>query len=642
MIDEECKRPEPEAFLERIKAKEEGKNCGKLTIYFGAAPGVGKTYTMLYDAKLLKAEGKDIVIGYIEPHRRPETEALLENHEMIPPRTIKYKGVCLKEMDTDAILSRKPQIVLLDELAHTNAPGSRHIKRYQDAEEILNAGIDVWTTLNVQHLESLNDQIFKIAKIHVQETLPDTMFQSAYDIRLIDLSTEKLRKRLKEGKVYVKDMAKQAISHFFQKENLLALREITLRLMLNRVNEDMRQYMKAHPIEGPWPTKERILVGVSASPDAEQLVRSAFTLASHNDGELIALYIETDKSTSLSEKERQWLMDAMEMAKKLGAQTVWLKGDNISEEIANYAKNHNITKIVIGKPHIRLFPSLAQKIVRSTKDIDLCLFAGGETDSDIKKKIRIPVHPFSYGLSALAVVIFSLIGFFLQENLGEINLLFLLFLPVILSALFLGRGASIFAAVVSIIIFDYLFVQPPFSFAISDLKYFISFGVYIAIVVIISNLTSKLRKRVKQLQQSEAKSTMLYGLSRDLVIAWDVDQVILTLIKHITQLYPCEVAAFLPVNSKLSTRTATSGWQDNQKGMGVANWVFTNGKSAGQGTSTLPQAGAFYLPIKTTDKVIGVIGFHFKNPQQVFTPENQDMLETITHLGALSIEGIGG
>jgi two-component system, OmpR family, sensor histidine kinase KdpD len=655
MVDEDHKRPKPEKFMEMIKAGEENNGKGKLTIYFGAAPGVGKTYTMLYDARLQKSEGKDIVVGYIEPHKRPETEALLESHEIIPPCIVKYKNVELKEMDIDAILARKPQIVLMDELAHTNAPGLRNLKRYQDAEEILNVGIDVWTTLNVQHLESLNDSIFKIAKIHVRETLPDTIFNTAHEVKLIDLSPERLLKRLEEGKIYVKDMAEQAIKNFFKIENLLALREITLRLVANKIDEQMQHYMGIHPLQGPWPTKERILVGVYPSPDAEQLVRSAFKLISHSDGELIAIHIETSDNAQLSEKEHQWLTNAIEKAKKLGATIAWIKGEDVADEISNYAHSHNITKIVIGKSHKQLFRSLSQKIITSAKDIDLFLIAG-HSKEEYKPHKKIISRPFDYVVSAIAVTLVSLLGYLVQDVLGETNLLFLLLLPVILIAVYLGRGPSIFAACISIIFFDYLFVLPHFTFVISDFKYFFSFAAYLGIVVLISNLTFRLRNRIKQVKESEAKSTMLYELSRGMVAAKGIDETMSILTKHIQEFFPCEVAAFLPVTTcdeqpsacevaaflnmdhKLSVKAQTSGFKVDSKELAVANWVMINGRPAGPSTGTLPEAWAYYLPLKTSEKIIGVIGFHFENSHEALTTENKIMLETMIQLSALAIE----
>jgi two-component system sensor histidine kinase KdpD len=640
MLNDEHKRPDPEALLRVAQDEETGKKRGKLTIYFGSAPGVGKTYSMLHDARIRRQDGIDVVIGYVETHGRAETEALLEGVETVPLRVSEYKGIMLEEMDLEAVLLRRPRLVLVDELAHTNAPGSRHLKRFQDVEEILNAGIDVFTTLNVQHLESLNEIILLIQGIRVRETLPDTMFESADEVKLVDLPPEELIKRLKEGKVYVDDMADRAVRHFFQPGNLLALRELALRLAADRVDVRMRGYMKSHAIAGPWAVKEHILVGVYASPYSEQLVRSAFRFASEVSAEWTALYVETEKHAQLSEKELEWLTSALETAKKLGATIAWIKGGDVAEELAHYAQAHNVTKIVMGKPlQFGLFPSLARKIMTHTKDIDIFLIAGRSKEI-IPRKKRFAFSALDYFISGLAVGFVSLIGFFLRDMLGQTNSLLLLLLPVILSALFLGQGPSVFAAIVSIVIFDFVFVSPYYTFDISDWIYFVSFIVYVIVAVVISNLASNLRFKVTQIRESEAKSTALYELSRDLVTSRNVDQVLSVLISHTRQLFPCEMVILLPEDSGLSVRAATPGFQADSKELGVAHWVWTNGKPAGRGSDTLPEAWAYYLPISRLERIKGVVGFHFDSPEQVLAPDNLAVIETITRLGALAIERI--
>jgi two-component system sensor histidine kinase KdpD len=641
MIDTEDKRPSPESLLAIAQQEEIAKKRGKLTVYFGAAPGVGKTYSMLYDARMRKQEGIDVVIGNVETHGRAETEALLEGLEIIPPVVSEYKGVMLKEMDLDRVLTRRPQIVLVDELAHTNAPDSRHTKRYQDVEELLNAGIDVYTTLNVQHLESLNDIVFRITGVRVHETIPDTVFQLTDKIKLVDLPPEELLKRLKEGKVYTKDMAESAVKRFFKSGNLLALREMSLRLVAGSVDEKMLQYMRAHAIAGPWSATERILVGVLASPYAEQLVRSAFRIASEMNAEWIALYVETAKHAQLSDEERAWLKNAQDLAEKLGARVVWIKGDDIAEEIARYAQSHNVTKIMIGKPrHFGFFPSLAQKIMVRTRDIDVFLFAGKGEQPLPKKKIGI-ISPLNYALSALAVILGSLVGFLLIDSLGQVNLLLLMLLPVVLIAFFLGRGPSIFAAVLSVILFDFLFVQPYYNFAVSDVRYFSSYLLFIASAFVITNLASRLRSKVQHLQQSESRNATLYEFSQDLVKAQNIDQVLHLMISHTRQIFPCEMAIFLPDNGQVSVKASTDGFQINPKELVIATLVRLNSEPAGMGTDTLPEAWAYYLPMKTADTIKGVVGFHFESPEKILTPENKIVLDTIARLGALAIERIG-
>ena len=641
MAEEEFKRPSPEALLELAQKVEAQERRGRLTIYFGSAPGVGKTYAMLSDARLRKQEKVDVVVGYAETHGRPETDVLLEGLEIIPPLVVEYMGLQLKEVDLGKVLARKPKLVLVDELAHTNAPGLRHVKRYQDIQEIVNAGIDVYTTLNVQHIESLNDIIFRITNIRVHETVPDTIIEVADEVKLIDLPPEELLKRLDEGKVYVKDIAGVAVDEYFRPANLLALRQLALRVVAGSVDEKMRHYMQAHAIAGPWPVKERVLVGIFASPYAEKLVRAAFRLASQIDAECIAYHVETERDKRLSEKEKDWLNNALELARKLGAQVVWIKGSDVTQEIADYAQDHNVTKIVIGKPRrFGIFPSIPRKLLMKTPNIDIYLLDAKAKPKSLPRKRVLHSRPANYAISFLAVCIMSLIAFLLRGTLSQINLLFLLFLPLILSALYLGRGPSIFAALIAILIFDYLFVPPYFTLTISDLEYFLWFVVYVVVVLVISNLALKLRSKVEMLRQSESRSTTLYALSRDLVTAHTVEQVLSILVQHITQIFPCEMAIFLPIDGEPIVKAKTVDFDINPNVLGVASWVLLNKQPAGRGTGTLPEAKALYLPMMTTDNVVGVMGLLFEKADKVLTPENQVIMETIARLGAMAIERI--
>jgi two-component system sensor histidine kinase KdpD len=646
VVDEEFKRPSPEALLKLAQKEEAQKVRGRLTIYFGAAPGVGKTYAMLADARIRRLDGQDIIVGYAETHGRAETEALLEGLEVVDPLYLEYKGMQLREVNLEQIIKRKPGIVLVDELAHTNAPGSRHTKRHQDVEELLNAGIDVYTTLNVQHLESLNDIVYQIIGIRVRETVPDTVIQAADEIKLIDLPPDELRKRLHEGKVYVTGIVGIAVENFFRPGNLLALREIALRLVADSVDKRMLQYMEAHAIAGLWPVHERVMVGIFASPYAEALVRSAFRLASELHAEWIAFHVETEKNGRFSGEEKQWLNKALDLAKNLGGRVVWIKGADEAEEIAIYAQNHNVTKIIIGKPrHFGLFPTLWQRILTQTPNIDIYLL-DAKTDFQLRRRKRQTfawawAPPANYALSLLAVALVSLIAFLLRDQLGQVNLLTLFLLPVIGSALYLGRGASICATLVSILVFDYLFVPPYFSFAVADLQYFLSFVVYATVAVLISNLASGLRNKVELLRQSEARSTAWDGLSRDLVIATHVDQVLNMLVRHTRQIFPGEIAIFLAEEGQLKVKAKTPGFEINPKALGVASWVFLNKLPAGRGTSTLPEAKALYLPLMASGNAMGVLGFRAEADDTVMSSENQVVLDTIARLGAMALERIG-
>jgi two-component system sensor histidine kinase KdpD len=644
MADEEYQRPSPEALLQLAQREEAQKARGRLTIYFGAAPGVGKTYAMLADARLRRQEGRDVVVGYVATHGRAETEALLEGLEIIPSKVFQYKGMQLQEVDLDRIIKRKPQIVLVDELAHTNAPESRHAKRYQDVEELLNAGIDVYTTVNVQHLESLNDVIFQIMGLRVRETVPDTVIQEADEIKLIDLPPEELLKRLSEGKVYVQGIVGIAVENFFRSGNLLALREMALRMVAGSVDSRMLQYMKAHAIAGPWPVQERVVVGVFASPYAEQLVRAAFRLATELKAEWIAFHVETERNQNFTPQEKTWLNKALGLANKLGARVVWLKGRDEAQEIAEYALQNNVTKIVIGKPkRFGLRPTIAQRLLARTPRIDIYLMDARVEETPVQPlpgKRLLPGRPWNFLVSLAAVALVTLIAFSLRHLLSEVNLLILFLLPIAGSALYLGRGPSVFATIISVLAFDYFFVPPFFTFVIRDVQYFLSFVIYVSVAVLISNLASLLRDKVELLKKSEARSTILYGLSLDLVTAHTVDQVLQILVRHTRQIFPGEMAIFLPVGRLLEVEAITPGFEVNPKVMGVASWVSLNRQPAGRGTSTIPQARSTFFPMVTGDQIMGVMAITIEG-ERALTPENLMVINTIAHLGAMALDRIG-
>ncbi len=644
MADEEFLRPSPEALLQLAQKEEAQKTKGRLTIYFGAAPGVGKTFAMLTDARLRQQEGLEVVVGYVATHGRAETEALLEGLEIIPPKVFQYKGMQLQEVDLDRLIKRKPQLVLVDELAHTNAPGARHAKRYQDVEELLNAGIDVYTTMNVQHLESLNDVIFQIMGLRVRETVPDTVIQEADEIKLIDLPPEELLKRLSEGKVYVKGIVGIAVENFFRSGNLLALREMALRVVAGSVDSQMLQYMKAHAIAGPWPVQERVVVGVFASPYAEKMVRAAFRLATELRAEWIAFHVETERNQSFTPQEKEWLNKALGLANKLGARVVWLKGRDEAQEMAEYALKNNVTKIVIGKPkRFGVWPTIAQRLLAGTPNIDIYLMDARAEEIKVQSlpgRRLLPSRPWNYLISLLAVAVVTLIAFSLRDTLSEVNLLILFLLPITGSALYLGRGPSVLATIISVLAFDYFFVPPYFTFVIGDVQYFLSFVVYVSIAVLISNLASNLRSKVELLKQSEARSTVLYGLSLDLVTAHNVDQVLQILVRHTRQIFPGEMAIFLPAGRMLEVEAITPGFELNPKVMGVASWVLHNGQPAGRDTGTIPQARSSFFPMITGDKTMGVMAITTES-ERLLSPENLVVITTIAHLGAMALDRIG-
>ncbi len=642
MPDVEKSRPEPEELLKLAQREEAAKKRGRLTIYLGAAPGVGKTYSMLSDGRQLKKEGVDVAVGWAESHGRRETEELLEGLEQIHPLSVEYRGFSLFDFNLDQALERKPKLILVDELPHTNAPGLRHLKRYQDVEELLDAGIDVYTTMNVQHLESLNDAITQIISIRVKETIPDTVLDRADEIKLIDLPPEELIKRLHEGKVYTKDIVGIAVEKYFRPGNLLALRELALRAVAGTVDEKMRQYMREYAISGIWPANERVLAAVFASPYAEKLVRSAYRLASELDGELIAFHVETEKSRDFSDQEKTWLNDAIALAQRLGARIVWTKGTDVASEISNYAQKNNVTKVVIGKPRKhRILPALSTNILINTPNIDVYLMDPGTGKVSFPAKPAAAMRlPFKYlaGLAAVAgVVLFDLA---LKNHLNQVDLLFLLLLAPVVSGLYWGRGPSIFAAAASLLAFDFLFVPPLYSFWISDVTYLFSFAIYLGTAVLVSGLAFGRQNKMKLLRESEAKSIALYGLSRDLIMARNLEQALSILLRHTRQLLKCELAVFMEEEGHLTVKARSEGFEIDTEATGVAAWVLANKQLAGQGTSTLPASRALFVPMMHEEEIVGVLSI-MAAPELLKSPEQQVVLDTIARLGAMALERIG-
>jgi two-component system, OmpR family, sensor histidine kinase KdpD len=630
-------RPDPDALL-KVANETEGTK-GKLTIFFGAAPGVGKTYSMLQEAQNLRKEGVDIVVGYVEPHKRKETEALLQGLPAIPSKVISYKGLNLSEPDLDAILLKKPRIVIMDELAHTNAPSSRHEKRYQDVEEILKAGIDVYTTLNVQHLESVNDVVFRITGVQMKETIPDVTFVEADEVKIIDLPPKELLKRLAEGKVYVGQMAQQAVQRFFTEGNLTALRELALRCIASNVDKEMDEYRKIKAVKEPWPVTDKILVGVFSSPSAEQLVRAAFRLSSELNANWTALHVVTEKDKVMTEQEKSWLTKAIDLAKELGAEIAWVKGNNVVDEIIRYAQDHNVTKIVVGKPYkIRFNIFFLWRILKETRGMDVFLFSH-EFRKGILKERRIVSAWKGIWAGGLWVLASAGIGQIFRENLSETNMLFLMLLPVVVVSINFKRRVALFSAGLSVVLFDYLFVKPYYTFAINDVQYFLSFIAVGTVAFSLSHLASRLRFQVKELRSSEAQNAALYDLTKDLLVIKDSGQLAETIVKHIRSMVPCEAGVFFfDSKQEILAQKTSPGFVLNDKEMAVVLWVYKNGEPAGPGTKTLREAQALYLPIKGEKATQAVIGIKLNKREGALTADSQLLLETVGRIGALVLK----
>jgi two-component system, OmpR family, sensor histidine kinase KdpD len=639
-------RPDPDKLLSHVQAEEKRRLRGRLKIFFGYAAGVGKTYAMLEAAHQRKAEGVDAVVGYVETHNRAETEKMLQGLEVIPRIMITYRNIQLPEMDIDKILARNPQLVLVDELAHTNAPGSRHGKRYQDVEELLAAGIDVYTTLNIQHLESLNDVVAQITGTRVRETIPDSVIDEVTDIELIDLPTEELLNRLKEGKVYVPEQAGRAIEKFFRQGNLTALRELTMRRAAERVDDQMLTYMETRAIPGPWPAGERLLVCISPGAVSERLIRTARRLADELKAEWYAMYVETPDQAGMSTDQRDRLYRMLRLAEDLGAKSVSLPGHSVVETITDYARSHNVTKIIIGKSrrshwYELVRGSVADQLIRQSGQIDV-YFVNSEAQPSSNQTERIwqPHHPWRrYFWSITMVAATTGICAIVAPYISPTNLVVIYLLSTVLIAIFLGRGPAVLASFLSVAAFDYFFVPPQLTLAVTDTEYILTFFGLLAVSLVISYLTAQVREQADAAQRREAQTAALYELGHDLTATVGLEAVAKTIIAHISETFSREVAIFLPESNQLRLYNASPGLVVAENELAVATWAFEHGQIAGRGTDTLPDASMHYQPLKTTHGVIGVLGVKPASPNSYMSPDQRRTLEAFVNQVALAIEG---
>lgn len=638
-------RPNPDALLTYAQAEEQQQTRGKLKIFLGYVAGVGKTYAMLGAAHQRKAEGVDVVVGYVETHGRSETEDLLAGLEIIPRQQVEYRGVTLPEMDVDTVLARRPQLALVDEFAHTNAPSSRHPKRYQDVEELLAAGIDVYTTLNIQHLESLNDVVAQITGVTVRETVPDRLLDEVNEIELIDLPPAELLQRLQEGKVYVPEQAARAIEKFFRPGNLAALREMALRRAAERVDEQMRAYMQTRAIPGPWPAADRLLVCVSPSPLSERLVRAARRLADPLDAEWFAIYVETPGHARLPEADRDRVARTLRLAEELGGKSINLPGRTVMEAIVTYAQQHNITKIIAGKPlrprWQELFRgSLVDQLIHHSGDIDVYVISSAaEPVQPVIPQQFQPHRPWHRYLESLGwVAAATLLCELLRSFIAPTNLAMIFLLAVVVAALRLGRGPAIAASILSVLVFDFFFVPPRITLAVSDYQYLITFAGLLIVGLVISTLASRVRDQAEAARRREAQTVSLYELSRDLASAVGLDAIMQSVITLIGQTFDREVAVFLPEGERLAVQAVSPGFGLDQDKYAIATWAFQRGQPAGRGTDTLPAADARYLPLKTARGVVGILGLKLTSSSQQSPPEQRRLIEAFASQTALAIE----
>lgn len=640
-------RPDPDALLKRVQAEEARKAQGKLKVFFGANPGVGKTYAMLEAAHEQRRDGVDVVIGVVETHGRAETEALVDELEVLPRRVVGYRGATLQEFDLDAALARYPTIILIDELAHTNAPGQRHAKRWQDVQELLKAGITVYTTVNVQHLESLNDVVTQITGVRVRETVPDSVLERADDVELIDLPPDDLLQRLKDGKVYVPEQIQRAIQHFFTKGNLIALRELALRRTAERVDQQMEVYRRDHAVVRTWPAAETIMVCVNMKPRGPRLIRAARQMAVDLHAKWIAVYVQLPRHLGLSQTERDRLVQTLRLAEQLGAETVTLTGEDVAQELLSYAQNRNATKIIVGKP-VRswwkewVFGSVVSDLVHQSGEIDIYVITGeaGEGQPLVRRSLRRTSDVSEYAYASLGVLIATAVAWLMFPYFAAANLIMMYLIAVIVIAILWGRGPSVLASVLSVAAFDFFFVPPYFSFAVSDIQYLLTFAVMLVAALVISNLAVRLHQQAELARYRERRTGVLYAMSRDLATHRGTGMLAQLAAKHLRDVFDAQVAIFLADAEKRVQlqRGELLFFELDPKEAGVAQWVFDHSERAGVGTDTLPGASALYLPLVGSAGAIGVVAVRSKDSGFLLDPEQLHLLESLVNQVALAIE----
>ncbi|SFP26116.1 two-component system, OmpR family, sensor histidine kinase KdpD [Bradyrhizobium sp. Ghvi] len=646
-------RPSPEALLEAARREESAS--GKLKIFVGAAPGVGKTYEMLQSAHARRNAGIDVVVGFVETHGRAETEALVRGLEVVPRKRLDYRGQIVEEMDLDAVIARRPKIALVDELAHTNAAGSRHPKRYLDVEELLSHGIDVYTAVNIQHIESLNDVVAQITHVRVRETVPDSIFDRADAIELIDLTPDDLIQRLREGKVYVPKQAERALEHYFSPGNLTALRELALRRTAERVDEQLLTHMQANAIAGPWAAGERILVCVSEDPRAAGLVRYTKRLADRLHAPFTALSIETRRSLQLSDRERDRLADTLRLAELLGGEalTIPAVGRRIADDIINFAQGNNVTQIVIGKSsRSRWFEmtrgSVVHDLVRRAGNITVHVIAGNELPDEaaagnaVQTAVRPePFDPLPY-LKALGIVLIGLgAAELIQPHFGIENVDLVLLTSVVAVAVRYGLWPSLLATVAASLCYNFFFIPPIYTFTITDPTNVAAFVLFTVVAMLVSNVAARVRTQADTAIGRIRMTEQLYAFSRKLAGTATLDDVLWATAYQIALMLKVRVVLLLPEDGLL---TVKSGYppedQLDQADLAAANWAWSNDRSAGRGADTLPGAKRLFLPMRTGRGPIGVIGIDNDRTGPLLTPDQRRLLDALVDQGALAIERV--
>ncbi len=646
-------RPSPEALLQQ--AEKEGR--GRLKIFLGAAPGVGKTYEMLQTAQAKQREGVDTVIGLIETHGRKDTDALVAGLEIVPRRKIAYNGHLLEEMDLDAILARRPRLVLVDELAHTNAPGGRHPKRHLDVEELLDAGIDVFTTLNIQHLESLNDVVAKITRIRVRETVPDSVIDRADEVEVVDLTPEDLIQRLKDGKVYVPTQAERAVRHYFQAGNLTALRELALRRTAQRVDEQMVNYMRAHAISGPWAAGERVLVGVNEAPGCTALVRYARVFADRLRAPWTAIHVETSRTHRLGEAARDRIAECQRLAQRLGGEAVTVPAADVTQGLIDYARDNNFTHVVIAKSRRSRWSELwrgsnTHRLIRRAGDIHVHVIAepqreaerggAGSAEGEAVAARTESSPDFAPYIGSLGIVAGALLaGLGLQHMLALQNVALVFLTAVLGSAIAYGLMPSLFACLASMLAYNFFFLPPLYTFTIADPENVVALFFFAVVAAIASNLTARMRSQAMAARQRAKTTDDLYQFSRKLAAVVTMDELLWAAAHQIALMLKVRVVLLLPEGASIAVRAGYPPEDSLEDAdLAAAKWCWLNNRPAGRDADTLPGGRRLFLPIRTGRGAVGVVGIDSDEPGPLLTPDQRRLLDAIADQTALAIERV--
>lgn len=643
-------RPDPDQLLNRLNEEEAKARRGKLKIFFGASAGVGKTYAMLGAARQQLLAGVDVVIGVVETHGRMETEVMADGLEHLPLRDIPYRDRTLREFDLDTALIRKPALILMDELAHSNVAGSRHAKRWQDIDELLAAGIDVYSTVNVQHLESLNDVVSGITGIRVWETVPDKVFDAADEVVLVDLPPDELLQRLKAGKVYLAHQAERAIRNFFRKGNLIALRELALRRTADRVDDQMLQYRRDQSVSPVWQTRDSLLACIGTGAAAEKVVRTTARVASRLEAPWHAIYIETPALQRLPEGNRHRILRNLKLAEELGAQTATLSGNDTDEIAIKYARDHNLSKIVVGRDHPRpwrpWYRSFADRIGQRAPDLDVIQVARSEMDREearpdedsLVEGIAGQWPAYAKAAAGCALAGLAAAALFPIVDLPNIVLVFLL--AVVLVSVRYGRGPGVLASFLAVAIFDFFYVPPRFSFAVSDVQYLMTFAVMLVVGLITGQLTAGSKYQAKVATRREQRVRSLYEMSRDLSAALMPEQIAEIGERFIVAELGAKAAFMLTDDNDRLQPAIPSAKGLPAVDMGIAQWAFDHSEAAGQGTNTLAASPILYLPLKAPMRLRGVLALEMRNTDRLLIPEQRRLLDTFASLIAIALERV--